>query len=318
MSIHACPVCRRCEFISQVEVLESGYKIDCVFCGKYIVSRNAEELLNRFDPVRDQDIRPLVSHALRKVNYENDSVPVLTSDLLSDIKESRKLPTPKVQAEYLIYLVGKYGPSPGIPFPVSYRIHGAVIGACDDDGFAFVIQGLREEGLLKMSPSGVAVCLTFEGWERFQELERGAFSSNTKAFMAMKFGDAELNSMLESCFRPAVEMTGFSLEKLDDNPKAGLIDDRMRVEIRLSRFLIADLSHGNAGAYWEAGYAEGLGKPVIYTCKKSVFDDADNKPHFDTNHHLTVVWDESKPEEAATMLKATIRATIPEAKMEDS
>ena len=57
-------------------------------------------------------------------------------------------------------------------------------------------------------------------------------------------------------------------------PKAGLIDDRLRVEIRTSRFLIADLTHENAGAYWEAGFAEGLGKPVIYTCEKSKFDTA--------------------------------------------
>jgi nucleoside 2-deoxyribosyltransferase len=61
---------------------------------------------------------------------------------------------------------------------------------------------------------------------------------------------------------------GFKLTRLDDDPKAGIIDDRLRVEIRTSRFLIADLTHENRGAYWEAGFAEGDGKPVIYTCRK--------------------------------------------------
>jgi nucleoside 2-deoxyribosyltransferase len=63
-----------------------------------------------------------------------------------------------------------------------------------------------------------------------------------------------------------VAATGFILRRLDDEPKAGLIDDRMRAEIQASRFVIVDLTHMNRGAYWEAGYAEGLGKPVIYTC----------------------------------------------------
>ena len=139
------------------------------------------------------------------------------------------------------------------------------------------------------------------------------------SFMAMKFGDAVLDTLVDAHLRPAVAMTGFKLKRLDDEPRAGLIDDRLRVEIRACRFLIADLSHANKGAYWEAGYAEGLGKPVIYTCDKTVFEDPKNpdKPHFDTNHHLTIVWDREKPQEAAENLKATIRATFPDARQQD-
>ena len=87
-------------------------------------------------------------------------------------------------------------------------------------------------------------------------------------------------------------------------------------EIQCSDFMIADLTHANNGAYWEAGYAEGLGKPVIYTCEKEKFNS--QKTHFDTNHHLTVLWDKDAPEQAGELLKATIRATLPQlAKLED-
>jgi hypothetical protein len=66
----------------------------------------------------------------------------------------------------------------------------------------------------------------------------------------------------------------------------------------------------------EAGFAEGLGKPVIYTCKKEAFEKEGT--HFDTNHHLTVVWEPGKLPVALEALKATIRATLPiEAKMMD-
>jgi len=74
---------------------------------------------------------------------------------------------------------------------------------------------------------------------------------------------------------------------------------------------LADLTHHNKGAYWEAGFAEGLGKPVIYLCRKDVFEDKTQGTHFDTNHHLTVVWDPADLTDAAEKLKATIRATLP-------
>jgi nucleoside 2-deoxyribosyltransferase len=75
--------------------------------------------------------------------------------------------------------------------------------------------------------------------------------------------------------------------------------------------IIADLTHDNNGAYWEAGYAEGLGKPVIYFCDKSKFDNPPTKPHFDTNHHTTVLWNKEKVEESIEDLKSTIKATFP-------
>ena len=78
--------------------------------------------------------------------------------------------------------------------------------------------------------------------------------------------------------------------------------------------LISDLTHHNNGAYWEAGYAEGLGKPVIYTCREDVMKDT----HFDTNHHLIVKWTTKGIADAVDRLKATIRATLlGDAKLED-
>jgi hypothetical protein len=57
------------------------------------------------------------------------------------------------------------------------------------------------------------------------------------------------------------------------------------------------------GAYWEAGFAEGLGKPVIYTCSHEAFADPHRRPHFDTNYHLTVIWSIAELPKAAGQLK---------------
>jgi hypothetical protein len=78
----------------------------------------------------------------------------------------------------------------------------------------------------------------------------------------------ELDEALTTCLRPAVEATGFTLKLLYEEPKAGNIDDHLRAELLAWRFVIADLTHENRGAYWEAGFAEGARKPVIYVCKK--------------------------------------------------
>jgi nucleoside 2-deoxyribosyltransferase len=82
----------------------------------------------------------------------------------------------------------------------------------------------------------------------------------------------------------------------------------MRAKIRDSAFVLVDLTHDNSGAYWEAGYAEGLGKPVIYLCEESKFEKA--KTHFDTNHCTTVTWDIENVEQFKTKLIATLRNSL--------
>ncbi len=134
----------------------------------------------------------------------------------------------------------------------------------------------------------------------------------------MGFSEAPTDELFRGHFKPAALRAGFELLRLDEEPVAGPIDERLRVEIRRSAFLVADLSCANQGAYWEAGFAEGLGKPVIYSCEQSVWDDPKTKPHFDTNHLHTIIWAREEMAVAGEKLMDTIRNTLPNlAKMED-
>ena len=58
--------------------------------------------------------------------------------------------------------------------------------------------------------------------------------------------------------------------------------------------------------YYEAGFAHGLGIPVIFTCRK----EDKGKLHFDTSHFNHIFWEEQKPEELKKALQNRIRATI--------
>ena len=133
------------------------------------------------------------------------------------------------------------------------------------------------------------------------------FSGNY-GFLAMQFDDPDLEAFVEEVMKPAVEDTGYKLVHMKDVGRAGVIDNIMRIQIRDAAFVISDLTHDNLGAYWEAGFAEGLGKPVIYICEKAKFKKTGT--HFDTNHCTTVFWSKSDVEAFHEELIATIRRSL--------
>lgn len=315
-----CPVCKT--ELRKTESSGDRYFYECPRCGPFSLSGTARSTIQG-QVGRTKDGSAKLSHALYRMT-RREQWAMVTSDLLENILVNGSLPKPHEQLENLILWLGENQPNMGDAIEVVDQAIAAV-GTTDMGSVGFLTSQAIEAGLVNgevcraiggdcFIPSAQ---LTLKGWKQFDELQRGK-SSSRMAFMAMQFGDPELDRIYQDHFKRAVAASGFDLKRLDEGQPAGLIDDRLRVEIRQSRFLIADLTHHNKGAYWEAGYAEGLGKPVIYTCRKDVFDDKAKAPHFDTNHHLTVVW---SPNDLATIeakLTATIRATLPdEAKLGD-
>ena len=154
----------------------------------------------------------------------------------------------------------------------------------------------------------LGVNLTLAGWEQYEAEKRGGFDGNY-GFIAMQFNDAALDAFVRYVVKPAVKnATGCDLVTLHDVATAGIIDNILRVKIRDAKFVIADLTHDNRGAYWEAGYAEGLGKPVIYICETTKFDE--KKTHFDTNHCTMVPWSRDDDGGFRERLTATLRRSL--------
>lgn len=299
----------------------------CPNCGQYDLSGTFESdfLANhKFDPVQ----RATLSYAIQRMQRKEGPLPLIVEDFVESILQNTKLPTAMEQLDNLVLYLGRTLSEPGETLNLNTGTMRAKLGSKTSDGSGWVIkqaidqelmQGTMSPGLAKGDKPVVGATLSIRGWQRFAELQSAA-SQSKRAFMAMKFSDPELDRVFSDYFKPAAKRAGYDLVKLDDEPRAGLIDDHMRLEIRTSRFVIADLSHANQGAYWEAGYAEGLGRPVIYTCKKSILDSQDpqEQPHFDTNHYLIVPWEADKLQEAADKLTTTIRITLPsEARLMD-
>ena len=246
---------------------------------------------------------------------QHDGLPAkLPPDLPSGLDDP--LPTPAERLDSLVLWLGDNMADPTASDRMPAREVEAWTGARirraeEAPGLVWLLRQEETVALLETHPPR----LKMKGWERYHALKRGRVESR-KAFMAMKFGAKEVELAYTDCFQPAVARAGFELFDMREQQKAGMIDDLMRVAIRNSRFLIADLSHECRGSYWEGGFAEGLGRPVIYTCNSETWEK--EKSHFDTNHLATVVWDANNFEKAARELTAIIRNTLPdEAKMND-
>ena len=84
-----------------------------------------------------------------------------------------------------------------------------------------------------------------------------------------------------------------------------LIVPEMLYEIRQAKFVIAELTGHNNGAYYEAGYALGQGKEVIQLCKEETFG---TDGHFDVQQINTICWKDE--EDLKLRLVNRIKATI--------
>ncbi len=315
-----CPVCETPDAKGYNPGQSDVLRVDCKRCGEFDASGTVLAVLpNAFKGGLHR--RALMSHAIRRmIGLEVAPIPLIVSDQLETYWPTDRLPTPVAQADQLILLSGDCQLSPDNSIQMAAYFLNAWIGTSlltpdnPHAGLVWLLDHLRNERLLEYSLAEsdgwnqkYSLRLTMAGWEKYAQLKETRANSRT-AFMAMKFDDTQLDQVVDNYFRPAVKRAGFELKKLTDEQPAGLIDDQIRASILSGRFVIADLTHGSSGAYWEAGFAEGLSLPVIYTCEQSAW--RERKTHFDTNHMLTIIWDPADPKKAGDALTATIRATL--------
>lgn len=320
--LNICPVClNNHSDVAQVVAANDGFRVDCPVCGCFALSEELWE--DSLDPQTgaghnlSELCRARLSHRLRTGSTCDSSAPLkLRRDFLDHFIEAGCTgPIPAQQATNIIRYIGDEVSRAGEPvsaFPVGFY---AIVGAPNAEFAARLALELLENRILSGADASsggqtelLNVNLSLDGWERYEKEKRGQIAGKY-GFIAMKFGDDVLDPFVENTVKPAVkEGTGYDLVDMRDVARAGIIDNIMRTQIRDAAFVIVDLTHDNSGAYWEAGYAEGLGKPVIFICEKSKFDDA--KTHFDTNHCTTVLWSQEEEDGFQQQLVATLRRSL--------
>jgi nucleoside 2-deoxyribosyltransferase len=299
-----------------------GYFVVCDTCGRFNLSESAYEDWLDPDSSSGKKLTPVQRSRLSYRVQTGQQIsakkwPELTADYVENfIKSGFPGPTPAEQAVNLLRFIGNEISRTGSSLASLPRNIHAIVGAPNTSAVSLLIRELTQNGLL--AGLGInsqnAECLFVDiqmkllGWEKYEEEISGKFSGKN-GFIAMKFGDPLLDPLVRNIMKPTIKTEiGYDLVDLREVARAGVIDNIMRAQIRDSAFVLVDLTHDNYGAYWEAGYAEGLGKPVIYLCESSKFEKG--KTHFDTNHCTTVIWNLDEVEKFKAELIATLRRSL--------
>lgn len=93
--------------------------------------------------------------------------------------------------------------------------------------------------------------------------------------------DAVLTALKE-----AVRQAGYRPVFMEDLQHGDKIDDRILVEIKRSRFMVVDTTGRNSNVTFEAGYALGKDRIVLWTCRDGDHDEQ----AFDIRQYKRLLW----------------------------
>lgn len=160
-------------------------------------------------------------------------------------------------------------------------------------------RGLIEYAFVGSEEEAIDITITPEGYARIDELQKYS-AHGRNVLVAMQFGEETLK--LREAIRQGIKDAGYHAIFIDEVQHNDFITPELLKYIRDSKFVVVDHTHKNNGAYFEEGYALGVGKPVIQLCQK------DQRLHFDIAQKNTIMWDveESIPTQLTNRIKATI------------
>jgi nucleoside 2-deoxyribosyltransferase len=303
MTTGLCPVCGEDGAFDR-QAKGDRVAFDCKVCGWFLISGTALELLRGG---QYKDDRYKLSGAIRhgsspdhRVKLQSDSIPEL-------ISTATPPSTPFEAIDRLILLVHQYLPSlvdktviNDYDYPLIYarssRELQGLLKLGEDTGFLTVRRDSQQ------GPRASVCGLTVDGWRRLAELRRLGQASD-QAFVAMSFKPELYPAYAEGIY-PALMDAGYRPFRIDREEHNDRIDDRILSELRRSGLLVADFTGHRAGVYFEAGFAKGLGLPVIWTVHEEELKDT----HFDTRQYNHVTW--TSPTELREKLFNRVTASL--------
>jgi len=287
-----------------IVVREGGnYSVDCPACLKYQISlRAANSIQSKYS-----DSLYILAAIARQRSDEGNPL-YLHPGNIETILDSVAVPNgPLEQIDEIVKYIRKETKYFGADVWIDHRTDYPVAFARNESEFASLLSEAGAIGYISKlrQQQGKYLCnLAREGYQRIDELRRTGRDSN-QAFVAMWF-DVQMDDAWKEGIKPALEEdTGWKalhMGALEHNEK---IDDRMIAEIRRSGLLVADLTGHRQNVYFEAGFAMGLGIPVIYTCRED--EASDEKVQFDTRQYKYISWTE--PTDLRQKLRERIEAT---------
>jgi nucleoside 2-deoxyribosyltransferase len=324
ISYARCPVCR---FPSVARDAGRETRCECLRCGIFSIKDSASALIR--DTLSSDEQRLNLSSYL----FENQGTLITRTNLPTLIPTSR--PTVSQQTDKLLRAIARSRPAAGngyefISREVSSILHAfnrpdqnSLINVDPEDleisrrylqlmaaawthrekEIYFLLEEVLTTSRKFLSKNGFHYAITADGWESIEKSIPQ--SESLEAFVAMSF-DLSLEPIFQDLIKPGIEECGFRAIRVDRTEHVNKIDDEIISRIRQARFVVADFTEHKNGVYFEAGFAFGLGIPVVWMCR----DEDLGKSHFDTRQYNAVVWNESELDDARRRLAIRIGAVV--------
>ncbi len=128
-----------------------------------------------------------------------------------------------------------------------------------------MLESLQTDGYIRRQVQDT--WLTDRGWSTAEKARRTARSGN-QAFVAMWF-HADMDGLFDTALEPTLRACGYAPFRVDREHHNNKIDDEIIANIRKSRIFVGDLTGMRPNVFYEAGFAHGLGVPVLLSCNES-------------------------------------------------
>ena len=294
-----CPLCNSiAETIPNPNVPDVKW-INCEICGEYEISDMV--ICGMLTDRIYGDRKYILSGLARQWSERSRRITIL-SDNIQTLLDSVPERNPIESMDMLLLFVKGKTKYTGEFVRLVPRIDYPIVFGRNEDELLFLKRKLCDMGYLEHADND-RVRLSIEGWKYVIGIDRRLEKSD-QAFVAMWF-DPSMDEIWENGIKQALTSVGYRPMRIDQEEHNEKICDIIISEIRKSGLLIADVTGQRQGVYYEAGFAAGLGIPVIWTC---INDEVDSI-HFDTRQYNHIVWDNAG--DLKQKLINRIEATVP-------
>jgi nucleoside 2-deoxyribosyltransferase len=291
-----CPICLE-KITSQPSPVDNdSIFYECPLCGKYFLSNSVRY---------GRKLPHTASSWIQEQNKVNGKPPLITSDKYEMLKTIPDI-TLKHKLEIFmqkIYQCFDQNATSDVSIDLNREPSWLSLTWAKNEGeFYSIIEEANSMGLiesvtdnmnlmmeLKYSKIPNVKKITFKGREFVESLGQTTVVSN-KIFMAFYFTDEMKESFEETTKRAVTDASDGKLIAVrvstSGTPIDTKIDDALITMLKSSKVVIADFTGQRQAVYYEAGYAMGMGIPVIWTCR----EDEVNKLSFDTRQYPHILW----------------------------
>jgi hypothetical protein len=305
-----CPICEEENVERDSLFPQLASAINCLRCGSFQISKQLSGWFEtpQFQASPEKELLPYLS-AHTKQESERKVIVDLNTSNWQEFARLHQSTAVSAKSRKLLELIAKRSNYPGDQIQLVGAYEYPLLDSKNEKEFDYLMNHLNEGGFVtwkdrterKDDPLALYYAvLTTKGWQKLEPFGAGGIPG--RCFVAMSF-DPSLDDAYNFGICPALKQDcNLDPRRIDLVHHNEKICDKILSEIQLSSLLVTDFTLHRAGVYFEAGFAMGLGRPVIWTCHADEID----KAHFDTRQYNHIIW--SDPADLRTKLTARIRA----------